>query len=109
MKDDFKKICKLSELLENQGKRFIINDIDVAVFKINGEVFAINNVCPHQHTALLYDGFIENSCVVCPAHGWMFDIRTGKQPSGSSGVDSYPVIVENDEVYVLVKTKELKW
>jgi NAD(P)H-dependent nitrite reductase small subunit len=109
MKDGFKKICKLSELLENQGKRFIINDIDVAVFKINGEVFAINNVCPHQHTALLYDGFIENSCVVCPAHGWMFDIRTGKQPSGSSGVDSYPVIVENDEVYVLVKTKELKW
>ena len=109
MRDGFKKICKLSELLENQGKRFIINDIDVAVFKINGEVFAINNVCPHQHTALLYDGFIENSCVVCPAHGWMFDIRTGKQPSGSSGVDSYPVIVENDEVYVLVKTKELKW
>ena len=109
MKDGFKKICKLSELLENQGKRFIIIDIDVAVFKINGEVFAINNVCPHQHTALLYDGFIENSCVVCPAHGWMFDIRTGKQPSGSSGVDSYPVIVENDEVYVLVKTKELKW
>jgi nitrite reductase/ring-hydroxylating ferredoxin subunit len=103
------KLCKLSDLKEKQGKRFIIDEIEIAVFKIEGEVFAIGNVCPHQHTALLYDGFVENGCVVCPAHGWMFDIRTGKQPSGSRGVDSYPVIVEDDEVFVLVKAKQLKW
>ena len=116
MEDGYKLLCKLSELKENNGKRFIVDDpnrsgqvIEVAAFKIDGEVFAIGNVCPHQHTALLYDGFVENGCVVCPAHGWIFDLRTGKQPSGSRGVDSYPVIIENDEVYVLVKTKELKW
>jgi nitrite reductase/ring-hydroxylating ferredoxin subunit len=109
MEDGYKLLCKLSELIENQGNRFIVDDVEVAVFKIDGEVFAISNVCPHQHTALLYDGFVENGCVVCPAHGWIFDLRTGKQPSGSRGVDSYPVIIENDEVYVLVKTKELKW
>ena len=109
MKDGYKKLCKLSALRENQGKRFIVEDVEIAVFKINEEVFAIDNVCPHQHTALLYDGFVENGCVVCPAHGWMFDIRTGKQPSGSRGVDSYPVIIEDEEVYILVKAKELKW
>ena len=109
MKDGYKKLCKLSALRENQGKRFIVENVEIAVFKINEEVFAIGNVCPHQHTALLYDGFVENGCVVCPAHGWMFDIRTGKQPSGSRGVDSYPVIIEDEEVYILVKAKELKW
>jgi 3-phenylpropionate/trans-cinnamate dioxygenase ferredoxin component len=109
MEDGYKLLCKLSELIEKHGKRFIVDDVEVAVFKIDGEVFAIGNVCPHQHTALLYDGFVENGCVVCPAHGWIFDLRTGKQPSGSRGVDSYPVIIENDEVYILVKTKELKW
>ena len=109
MKDGYKKLCKLSALRENQGKRFIVENVEIAVFKINEEVFAIGNVCPHQHTALLYDGFVENGFVVCPAHGWMFDIRTGKQPSGSRGVDSYPVIIEDEEVYILVKAKELKW
>jgi len=109
MEDGYKILCKSSELKEKKGKRFIVDDVDIALFKIDGEVFAIGNVCPHQHTALMYDGFVENNCVVCPAHGWMFDIRTGKQPSGSRGVDSYPVIVEDDEIYVFVKPKELRW
>jgi 3-phenylpropionate/trans-cinnamate dioxygenase ferredoxin subunit len=109
MEDGYKKVCNISDLKENHGKRFIVEDSEIAVFKIEGKIFAIGNVCPHQHTALLYDGFVENGFVVCPAHGWMFDLRTGKQPSGSRGVDSYPVIIENDEVYVLVKAKELKW
>ena len=116
MKEGYTKLCKLSELKDRQGKRFIVDDpdgtglaVEVAVFKIDGEVFAISNICPHQHTAVIYDGFIEDGCVVCPAHGWMFNLRTGKQPTGSRGVDSYPVIIENDEVYALVKKKELKW
>ena len=109
MEGGYTKLCKLSDLKEKQGKRFIIDDIEIAVFKIDGEVFAISNICPHQHTALIYDGFVEDGCVVCPAHDWMFDIRTGKRPSGSRGIDSYPVQIENDCVYALVKKKELKW
>ena len=109
MNDNYTKLCKMSELEEKQGKRFIVDDIEIAVFKIDGNVFAISNVCPHQHTALLYSGFVEDGCIVCPAHGWMFDIKTGKRPSGSRGIDSYPVVINDDEIYVLVKQKELKW
>jgi len=116
MEKNYIKICKLSELKEKQGKRFIIDDpdgtghvFDIAVFKIDNEVFALSNVCPHQHTAVLYDGFIEDCCVVCPAHGWMFELRTGKRPTGSRGVDSYPVKIENDLVYVFLSKKEMQW
>ena len=109
MNDEYNKICKLSELTENQGKRFIINDVEIAVFKIKTEVFVLSNICPHQHTALIYDGFIEDGCVVCPAHGWMFNLRTGKQPTGASGLKSFPVKIINNEVYSLVQKKELKW
>jgi len=109
MEDGYKLLCKLSELKEKKGKRFMVNDIDIALFKIDGEVFAIGNVCPHQHTALLYDGFVENGCVVCPAHGWMFNLRTGKQPTGARGLDTYPVKIINDDVFALIKAKELKW
>lgn len=109
MDESYFKICKVSELTENQGKRFLINDVDIAVFKVNGEVFALNNTCPHQHTTIIYDGFVEEGCVVCPAHGWIFNLKTGKQPTGARGLDVYPVKVVKDEVFALVKPKELKW
>ena len=109
MEDGYTKVCRVSELRENQGKRFLINDVDIAVFKVNGEIFVLNNVCPHQHTSVIYDGFIEDGCVVCPAHGWMFNLKTGLQPTGAKGLDSYPVKIINDEVFAIVKAKELKW
>lgn len=109
MEDGYEKICKLSDLKENQGKRFLINDVDLAVFKVDDKIFALSNICPHQHTKIIYDGVVEDGCVVCPAHGWMFNLKTGKQPTGARGLDSFPIKILNDEVYVLVKAKELKW
>ena len=109
MEEGFTKVCKVSELKENQGKRFLINDVDIAVFKVNDGIFVLGNVCPHQHTSVIFDGFVEDDCVVCPAHGWMFNLKTGKQPTGARGLDSYPVRIIDDEVFALVKAKELKW
>ena len=109
MEEGFTKICKVSELKENQGRRFLINEVDIAVFKNNEEVFAVSNTCPHQHTSVIFDGFVEDDCVVCPAHGWMFNLKTGKQPTGARGLDSYPVKIINDEVFAIVKANELKW
>ena len=107
--DGFKFVCKLNDLAEYKGRRFIIDDIDIALFKINTNVFALSNICPHQQTKLIYDGIIEDGCVVCPVHGWMFDLKTGKKQSGSKGLDSYPVIVNNEEVFVKVRPKDFHW
>lgn len=109
MEEGYYKICNISELVENQGKRFLINDVDIAVFKVNGNVFVLSNTCPHQHTTVIYDGFIEDGCVVCPAHGWMFNLKTGKQPTGARGLDSFQVKIIDDEVFALVKPRELRW
>lgn len=109
MDEGYVKICKVSDLKEKQGKRFIINDVDIAVFKIDGEVFILGNVCPHQHSAIIYDGFLEDGCIVCPAHGWMFNLKTGKQPTGAMGLDVYPVKIINDDIFSLIRPKQLKW
>ena len=107
--EGFTFLCQLNDLQENIGKKFIINDVEIAVFKINSKVFALSNICPHQQTHLIYDGFIEDEFVVCPAHGWKFNLRTGKKDSGSNGLQVYPVEVIDDKVYVKVTPKELKW
>jgi 3-phenylpropionate/trans-cinnamate dioxygenase ferredoxin component len=106
---NYKMACPLNQLKDREGKRFIIDDIEVAIFKVDGEIFALSNVCPHQHTALIYDGFIEDDNIVCPAHGWMFNLRTGKTPSGTRGLDSYDVKIVDDHIYVKVFKKRLNW
>ncbi|HSL88461.1 MAG TPA: nitrite reductase (NAD(P)H) small subunit [Ignavibacteriaceae bacterium] len=107
--DSFTKLCKFSDLTDRQGKRFIIDDTEVALFKVDNEIYALSNICPHQHTALIYDGFIEDDCVVCPAHGWMFDLKTGKLRTGSSRLTTYPVIIQDDNIFVKVSKRDLNW
>lgn len=107
--DGFFFICKKGELKEGVGKRFFVNETDIAVFMLRGEVLAVSNVCPHQHSAIIYDGFIEDDFVVCPAHGWMFNLRTGKTASDCKGLDTYEVEIEADKVFVKVKKKSYNW
>ena len=107
--EGYKYICKLNELQENVGRKFIINDIEIAVFKINSGVFALSNICPHQQTHLIYDGFVEDEFVVCPAHGWKFNLRTGKKDSGSNGLDSYPIEIIGNQVYIKVHPIKYSW
>ena len=107
--NEFVKICKESDLKEGEGKRFIVNDVDVAVFNYQGSVYAINNYCPHQLASVLYTGYIEDGFVTCPVHGWQFSLADGKIRGGVRGVDKYDVKVENGEVYVKVYQKEFPW
>ncbi len=107
--EGFQKVCNVNELLEKAGKRFIVNDVEVAVFKVDGKIYALSNICPHQHTALIYDGFIEDGCVVCPAHGWMFNLQTGRMPTNSKGLDCYPVLIFEDALYIKVLKREYTW
>ena len=109
VEEGFINLCGVDELKDRQGRRFIVDETEVAVFKIDGIVYALSNNCPHQHTTLIYDGFIEDGCVVCPAHGWKFNLKTGRQPTGQNGLDSFPVLVYEDEVYIKVYKKELNW
>ena len=107
--EGYTKVCSSDDLKENQGKKYYVNDVEIALFRTGGEVYALSNICPHQHTALIYDGFIENGFVVCPAHGWMFSLKTGRMPADRKGLDAYLVKVFNGEVFVKVSKKELNW
>ena len=45
-KDGFKKICKVSDLREKEGKRFLVDDVDIAVFKVDGNIYALPSDAP---------------------------------------------------------------
>ena len=107
--EGFSKVCLVDNLKEYQGQKFFVNETEIAIFKVDGEIYALNNICPHQHTAMIYDGFIEDGCVVCPAHGWMFNLKTGRMNANRKGLDSYPVKIFENQVFVKVNKKEFNW
>jgi ferredoxin-nitrite reductase len=72
------KQLKLSsqEIAEGSGKLFRSKEEEVAVFKSNGQLYGIQNNCPHEG-GQLSKGRIEDGEVVCPLHGYRFDLKTG--------------------------------
>jgi len=107
--EEFTFLCQMNDLQESVGKKFIVNNIEIAVFKISDAVFALSNICPHQQTHLIYDGFIEDEFVVCPAHSWRFNLQSGKKESGSNGLQVYPIEIIEGNVFVKVHSEKINW
>lgn len=101
--------CALSDLSPKEGKRFIIDEEDIALFLVNGIVRALSNICPHQHSAIICNGFLEGEYVACPAHGWQFSLQTGRQPDGRKSLDVSEVLVQEGNVYVKPFKKKFNW
>src|SRR5207253_10155015 len=64
------------ELPEGRSKVVTVGDTEVAVFRHQGALYAIQNRCPHEKGALA-DGELEGDEVVCPLHGYCFNVKTG--------------------------------
>jgi NAD(P)H-dependent nitrite reductase small subunit len=92
-----------AELPPGASKVVEVKDHVVAIFNLNGEFYALDNVCPHQGGPL-GEGYLEETGVVsCPWHARNFDIRTGVSPIDPEvKVSCYPVRVEAGELIVQI-------
>ena len=73
---EFIECAKKSEIPEDTGKLVEVNDKPIPLFKIDGKVHAIYAICPHQGGPL-DEGGVTDGKVMCPWHGWEFDVKTG--------------------------------
>jgi nitrite reductase (NADH) small subunit len=97
---NFTTVCRLGELTEGEGKTVIVAGKEVAVFRCGGDVFAIDDMCPHMGASLA-GGHVENGVVTCPWHAWRFRLNDGTWADNPRiKIGSYPVRVEGDEVQV---------
>ena len=74
---------------------------EVALYGVDGEVYATDNICTHGH-ARLCDGFLEGGEIECPMHQGKFDVRSGKAMCAplTEDIRTYPVKIENGRVFV---------
>ena len=97
----FERVCALSDIKEPGSLRVELADVDIAVVRFEGQVYAIQDLCSHAEVPLS-EGEIYDYTVECWLHGSCFDLRTG-QPTGlpaTEPVPVYPVKIEGDDVYV---------
>lgn len=80
------------------GKSFVIRGEEIAVFRArSGELFAIQNICPHKKTPLA-DGLMGANTVVCPGHGHKFNLVTGQGSEEDESVKVFQVREINGEI-----------
>jgi len=87
--------------LGDQVTGVIVEGQHIALYRLDGEVFATSNVCTHQF-AILSDGFVEDGCIECPLHAAQFDIKTGNVISGPAltSIATYPVRREDGKLLI---------
>jgi nitrite reductase/ring-hydroxylating ferredoxin subunit len=77
--DGFVEVCAVDKIPEKRAKVVSLGGERVAVFRYDGKVSAISNVCRHQNGPL-GEGRITDGCVTCPWHGYQYSPDTGASP-----------------------------
>ena len=97
-----RRVCAVADLPPGGVK--LIDDPAIAVFNVEGSLFAISDICTHAE-ASLSEGTLEGEIVECPLHGATFDLRTGEAltPPAIEPVQTFPVVTQGDEIYVEVE------
>lgn len=77
--DGFVDACAITDIPENRARIVCLSGERVAIFKYDGKVSAVSNVCQHQNGPL-GEGKIVFGCITCPWHGYQYQPDTGASP-----------------------------
>ncbi|MGH8113688.1 MAG: non-heme iron oxygenase ferredoxin subunit [Rhodanobacteraceae bacterium] len=100
MDENWVKVCEEVELLPGEFKVVWDDETAIAVYNLEGNLYAIEDTCTHDGGELA-GGEICGFEVECPRHGARFDVRTGavKQAPATEPIASFPVRVEDGVIY----------
>ena len=99
----FVKVGKMSDVPPGTAKVFEVGDRAVAVCNVNGELYAVDDVCTHDEGSL-DQGDLDGYELECPRHGARFDVRTGKVQALPAVVpiDTFKVRIEGGDIEIEV-------
>lgn len=101
--DDWHYVADVGDLEDREPHPFEISGRELALVLLDGEVYAISNICTHEY-ACLSDGYVEEDRIVCQLHLAEFHIPTGKAVEDPADIDLhvYPVKLVEQGVYVQI-------
>jgi nitrite reductase/ring-hydroxylating ferredoxin subunit len=103
-KEEFGRIARMDEVTPARPKRVMVGAHEIVLFRVGNEIFAVENLCPHQQFSMFHQGVLDGYTIACPMHTWNFDIRSGKAVTGSGRIKTFELRVVGNEV--LIKNSE---
>lgn len=95
-------VGRMEDVPEGRGATVqLLNGMELALYNVGGEFYAIENFCPHKG-APLADGRLAAHTVECDWHGWRFDLRTGACLTNRGAVETYEVVIEDGWIKIRV-------
>jgi 3-phenylpropionate/trans-cinnamate dioxygenase ferredoxin subunit len=94
-------VCDQNALADGENVVVEVDGADVAVFRIEGCYYAIEDVCTHDG-AEIASGELDGDQIICPRHGARFCVRTGAvlSPPAYEDIHAFPVRIEAGRVQV---------
>ena len=103
---DFVTVAHVGDVPEGQGRTFRVGDDYVAVFRVGGEYYALDDFCPHMGASLGASD-LHGEMVVCNRHMWAFRLADGTSPDVPTlRAVTFEVRVEGDEIQVRLPSGE---
>lgn len=112
-------VARVGEIPPGGRKIVEIEGRSIGVFNVHGSFVAVLNVCPHELAPVClgavsgttlasmpgeYCWGREGEILVCPWHGWEFDLLTGRAlADGRKRLRFYPIVVRDDTVHVALR------
>ena len=98
----FVKAVAAAEVQPGSGKVVSVSGKSLAIFNVDGTFYCIDNTCVHRGGPL-GEGFVQGSTVVCPWHGWQYDITSGAcKTNPKATLARYEVKEEGGDLLVAV-------
>jgi nitrite reductase/ring-hydroxylating ferredoxin subunit len=99
---EFITVAKVKDIAPGDARVYFVRGREIAIFNVQGQFFAIDNLCPHQGGPLVA-GEVAGEVVTCPWHRWQFHLPTGLSPIHASiSVKTYPLEIVNGDVRIRV-------
>jgi nitrite reductase/ring-hydroxylating ferredoxin subunit len=95
------RLANANDIPPGKAMAFDVGQLRIAVFNVNGEFFALDDMCPHAG-APLSQGEVCVEKVTCPFHAADFNLRTGEKlsPPARRGVKAYKVLLHDDQIHL---------
>jgi methionine sulfoxide reductase heme-binding subunit len=104
--DEFVEACRVEEIPEKRACIRTISGERVAIFKYDGKISAVSNVCRHQNGPL-GEGRIIDGCITCPWHGFQYLPESGASPPPfTEKVPTFNVKIADGKVFVRKKPNQ---
>lgn len=98
---DWIDVCAANTLADNENIIVDVDGTEVAIFKIDGQFYAIEDVCSHDGTEIA-SGDLEGDEIICPRHGSRFCVKTGevKCAPAYENIAVFPVQIKDNRIQV---------